>query len=251
MIKVMSFNIRMGLAQDGNNHWRHRKSLVLARITAFAPDLLGLQECCDDEAQAGFLKQHLSRYEFYGVQRGGNRGAAMEMAPALFKKSSFKVLEQGYFWLSKTPEISGSLNWDAAFPRTCLWFRLEHRETARELIYLNTHFDYQPIAMTESAEVLLAWLGKNADTPLIVTGDFNADKQSEPYCILTKHLVDARPDDDNTFHDYGRIDTGYPIDWILVSAHFKIKGSRIDYYHDHDVFPSDHYPLLATLDWQS
>lgn len=251
MIKVMSFNIRMGLANDGINHWRHRKSLALARINAFEPDLLGIQECCDDEAQAGFLKKRLSRYEFYGVQRGGNSGAAMEMAPALFKKSSFKVIEPGCFWLSETPEQSGGLNWGAAFPRTCLWFRLWHRKTHRELIFLNTHFDYQPIATIESAKVLLTWLRKNADTPVIATGDFNADKQSEPYCILTNYLVDARQNDDNTFHDYGKIDTGCPFDWILVSTHFQIKSSRIDYYHENDVYPSDHYPLLATLDWKS
>ena len=44
MIKVMSFNIRYGLADDGANHWHNRKSLALARIRAFEPDLLGLQD---------------------------------------------------------------------------------------------------------------------------------------------------------------------------------------------------------------
>jgi len=250
MIKVMSFNIRMGLADDGINHWRYRRSLALGRINAFEPDLLGMQECCDDEAQGGFLKQHLSRYEFYGVQRGGNSGSAMEMAPALVKKSSFKLLERGFFWLSETPEQAGGLKWDALFPRTCLWFRLWHRKAHRELIFLNTHFDDQPAAMIESAKLLYAWLLKNADTPLIVSGDFNADKQSETYRMLTSILLDSHQNDENTFHDYGKIDTGFPIDWILVSTHFQIKGSRIDCYHDNDVYPSDHYPLRATLDWK-
>jgi len=36
-----------------------------------------------------------------------------------------------------------------------------------------------------------------------------------------------------------------------VSTHFQIESSRIDYYHENDVYPSDHYPLLATLDWKS
>lgn len=251
MIKVMSFNIRMGLANDGINHWQHRKSLALARINAFKPDLLGIQECCDDEAQAGFLKSRLSRYEFYGVRRGGNSGSRMEMAPALFKKSSFFVLESGSFWLSETPEQSGGTSWDAAFPRMCLWFRLWHRQAHKELIFLNTHFDYQPMAMIESAKLLRAWLKKNSDKPLIVSGDFNADKQSESYRILTIELIDAHQNDDNTYHDYGKIDKGFPIDWILVSAHFKIKQSEIDYFHKKDVYPSDHYPLLVTLDWKS
>jgi endonuclease/exonuclease/phosphatase family metal-dependent hydrolase len=250
MIKVMTFNIRMGLANDGINHWRYRKSLALARITAFEPDLLGIQECCDDEEQGGFLKQQLARYEFYGVRRGGNSGAAMEMAPALFIKSGFNALERGFFWLSETPEQAGGPNWDAAFPRTCTWLRLWHRESRRELIFINTHFDYQPVAMIESAKVLRTWLGKHDDTPLIVTGDFNADKQSGLYRILTNELADVHPNDDNTYHDYGRIDKGGPIDWILVSAHFKIQSSCMDYYHENAVYPSDHYPLLATLDWK-
>lgn len=251
MINVMSFNIRMGLANDGINHWQHRKSLTLQRIRAFNPDLLGIQECWDDEHQAGFLKQRLLDYEFYGVQRGGNNGAALEMSPALFKKSRFKCLERGGFWLSETPKRAGSQDWDAAFPRTCLWFRLLHRNTQKELIFLNTHFDYQPLTLVKSAKVLKQWLKQNADTPLIVTGDFNADKQSETYRVLKTQLRDARPNDDNTFHDYGQIQTGNPIDWLLVSSHFVVKHSAIDRYHDKAVYPSDHYPLLARLDWKS
>ena len=250
MIKIMSFNIRMGLANDGINHWHCRKSLALSRINAFKPDLLGIQECCDDEAQAGFLKQQLANYDFFGVQRGGHSGAAMEMAPALFQKSSFEISERGCFWLSDTPEQPGSLNWDASFPRTCSWFRLRHRKTRKKLIFLNTHFDYQPLALVESAKVLLAWVRKNADTPMIVTGDFNTDKQSKTYRILTKYLVDSHPNDENTFHDYGRIDTDCPIDWILVSPHFEIKCSEVDHYHENDLYPSDHYPLLATVEWK-
>ncbi len=42
MIKLMSFNIRYGLAEDGENRWERRKSLVVDRIKAFDPDLLGL-----------------------------------------------------------------------------------------------------------------------------------------------------------------------------------------------------------------
>ena len=246
----MSFNIRMGMANDGINHWRYRKSLALSRINAFNPDLLGIQECCDDEAQAGFLKHQLANYEFHGVQRGGYSGAAMEMAPALFKKSSFEISERGFFWLSDTPDQAGSLNWDAAFPRTCSWFRLRHRMTRRELIFLNTHLDYQPLALVESAKILLTWVRKNAHAPMIVTGDFNTDKQSETYGILTKYLVDAHPNDENTFHDYGRNDSDCPIDWILVSPHFETISSEVDHYHENEIYPSDHYPLLATVDWK-
>ena len=41
MLKVMTFNIRYGTAEDGESHWERRKSLVIDRIKTFDPDLLG------------------------------------------------------------------------------------------------------------------------------------------------------------------------------------------------------------------
>jgi endonuclease/exonuclease/phosphatase family metal-dependent hydrolase len=81
MIRVMSFNIRYGLANDGDNHWHNRKELALDRIRAFAPDLLGLQECRDDH-QAEFVRANLPDHHFYGIHRGGPGDTALEMAPA-------------------------------------------------------------------------------------------------------------------------------------------------------------------------
>ena len=43
-IKVMTFNIRYGAANDGENSWQFRKDNVVKTIQAFKPDLLGLQE---------------------------------------------------------------------------------------------------------------------------------------------------------------------------------------------------------------
>jgi endonuclease/exonuclease/phosphatase family metal-dependent hydrolase len=104
MIKVMSFNIRYGLADDGENHWNHRKRLALARIHAFGPDLLGLQECRDG-SQADFVRSNLPDYHFFGVHREGPGDTALEMAPLLFRRSAFTLLATGCFWLSETPDI--------------------------------------------------------------------------------------------------------------------------------------------------
>jgi endonuclease/exonuclease/phosphatase family metal-dependent hydrolase len=100
VIKVMSFNIRYGLANDGENHWHKRKSLALARIEAFVPDLLGLQECRDDE-QADFIRAGLPDYHFFGVHREGPGDTALEMAPLLFRRKSFRLVESGCFCSAK------------------------------------------------------------------------------------------------------------------------------------------------------
>lgn len=253
MIKVMSFNIRYGLADDGVNHWQYRKPLVLERIRTFEPDVLGLQECLDNE-QAAFMRETLPDYAFYGVQRGGVGESTIEMAPLLFKKSAFDCLAQGCFWLSNTQDVAGSQDWDSDFPRTCTWAKLTHLATDRTLFYVNTHFDYQPLAMLASAKLLQQWLEENTDdAPLIVTGDFNSEKDSWGFQHLTETglLFDAhqRQDCGGTFHDFGRLKNIETLDWILHSGHFRVLEAAVDTYHEDAVYPSDHYPINAVLAW--
>ena len=42
-----------------------------------------------------------------------------------------------------------------------------------------------------------------------------------------------------------------PIDWILVSDHFRVLDAQIDRTRVGNLFPSDHYPVMAVLDWKA
>ena len=258
MFRVMSCNLRYGLAADGDNRWERRRHLVLARIRAFAPDLLGLQECRDDD-QAACIRAGLADCQFLGVHRLGPGDTALEMAPLVFRSSRFDLLDAGWFWLSDTPDIPGSRSPGAAFPRTLTWVRLGCRQTGRELVFANTHLDYQPAAIDRNAQVLGHWLDQlGRETPLVLTGDFNADKRSAAYQLLTAddRLQDAyaaaHPADPAapTFHGFGQATPPTAIDWILVSPHFRVQDAWIDRARQGELYPSDHYPLVAVLDWQ-
>lgn len=258
MIKVMSFNIRYGLADDGANHWHNRKSLALARIRAFEPDLLGLQECRDDE-QAEFIRTHLPEYHFFGVHRGGPGETALEMAPLLVRNAAFILLDSGSFWLSETPAIPGSSSWASAYPRTVCWARLSCRSTGTELMFINTHFDYEPAAIVGDARCLRHWIDQLLPhDPIILTGDFNTERDSKAYQLLTAEgvLVDTyryihpHQSDAVTFHGFGQPMAGEAIDWILVSDHFRIQDAAIDRTRKAHLFPSDHYPVTAVLAWR-
>ena len=255
MLKVMTFNIRYGLADDGENRWENRKRLVTERINSFDPDIIGMQECRDD-FQAEFIKNNLPDYEFYGVRRAHEGETALEMAPVLFKKSAFRIIQKGYFWLSDTPNIVGSKSWGAAFPRTATWVELAQVETRKSLFFVNTHFDYEPSALLDSARILKKWVLQNVkDNPILVTGDFNADKNSSAYQHLTLdglfdvyQTVHSGENAAGTFHSYGQAND--PIDWILASNHFETTSAEIDRYHAGNLYPSDHYPVTATLQWK-
>jgi endonuclease/exonuclease/phosphatase family metal-dependent hydrolase len=258
MIKVMTFNIRYGLADDRENCWDNRKDLAISRIHAFDPDLLGLQECRDD-AQAEFVKAHLPEYEFYGVRREGGGATDLEMAPVLFRKDRFQLIDQGCFWLSESPQVAGSKHWDSVFARTATWVELIDQQSGKTLEFLNTHFDYQPIAIDESARLLRRRVSETIQQhPVIVTGDFNADKASAAYrqLAVTGLLSDASRvvhpggDDEATFHGFGQPDQLTAIDWILVSDHFQVIDAAIDHTRAGNLFPSDHYPITAVLNWR-
>ncbi len=256
MLNLMSFNIRYGLADDGINQWDNRKSLVIERIKTFDPDLLGLQECRDD-FQAEFIKNNLPGYEFFGVPRGGGSVTALEMAPVLFKSSAFRLITQGCFWLSETPNGPGSMSWGSTFPRTATWVQLIHETSGKEFVFLNTHFDYEPTAIEASARLLQRWITQTTEKhPVIVTGDFNADKNSSAYRHLTTKAgvvdifrqIHSDGENEGTFHGYGLAND--PIDWMLASDSFEAVSVEIDRYHAENIYPSDHYPIRAVLVWK-
>src|SRR5688572_3528346 len=53
-VRVMSFNIRYGTADDGENHWDQRREFLIETIREFDPDLLGTQETL------GFQKEYIA-----------------------------------------------------------------------------------------------------------------------------------------------------------------------------------------------
>ena len=93
------------------------------------------------------------------------------------------------------------------------------------------------------------------DKPLILTGDFNANKDSFAYQLLTKdglfdvyRSANARDFAAGTFHGYGQVTE--PIDWVLASGHFEVTSAHVDDHHEGNLYPSDHYPITATLQWK-
>lgn len=259
MIRVMSFNIRTGSADDGENAWPRRREMAVERVRAFNPHLMGLQEC-HDTFQAGYLKQALDDYQFIGVPRGGLGQAGLEMSAVFYQPAAFEVLGVRHFWLSQTPDVPGSWSWDADFPRTVAQVHLRQLETGRELVFLNTHFDYIPHAARELARLLRVEMEALPEgLPLLVTGDFNARKGLAAYRTLLggrgeRRLVDvyrqvhAPGSQEGTFHDFGRLDPPQAIDWILASPQFEVLDAGVDPFHQGNTYPSDHFPLWAELE---
>lgn len=271
-VRVMSYNIRYGTAADGENHWNLRKERLVELIERFETDLLGTQETL--ASQHDFLQEQLVGYESYGVGRedGGRQG---EMASVFWKADRWRCIDRGTFWLSETPEQVASRGWDAALPRIATWvvLREAQREEVIDLLWINVHFDHRgPNARLESARLLSRWaLDRSTKLPsrrcdVVVTGDFNAGEDSEPYRafflpeassgnggFLRDAFRAAHPQRGNregTFSGFQLANsTGERIDWIAVSSGWKVLESAIDRTADSEGrTPSDHFPVTAVLE---
>lgn len=247
MIRVMSFNLRTASVDDGEYAWPRRRERVRQLILDQAPDILGLQECRDD-AQAIYLRAALPGYCWLAIRRGGAGDSALEMAPLLIREAAFECDDSGHFALSATPQQIGSLGWDAHFARTASWARLRRRADGRELLALNTHFDYQPLALLHSAQLLRDWLAPQA-LPKIICGDFNALPDSVVHQTLTqgcglRDVLDGAPRQ-LSYHGYGLAPDAAAIDWILASPALRLLEARV--LHPRP-YASDHDPVLALLE---
>lgn len=258
MIRIMSFNLRYGEADDGINAWKYRKELALDRIRAFDPDLLGLQECLHGQ-QADYVRTQLSDYEFFARPRGTVERPDTEMAPILYRRSRFKLLSSGCFWISDTPDVEGSISWGSAHTRIAMWVRLADREVPeRYLTFINTHLDYLPAPAYEGAKRLRAELdARFLGDACILTGDFNMEKGSPAYQALVENgsgfsdtfrVANPNGQDEGTYQDFGRLQPGTSIDWLLATSEFTTVEAGIDRHHQGELYPSDHCPIFAVLE---
>lgn len=259
-LTVLSFNIRFGTAKDGPNHWDQRKEFVVATIKKHDPDLLGTQETLD--FQAAYLREQLPGYTVVGVGRDDGK-AKGEMAALFFRTSRFEKLDEGHFWHSLTPDVPGSKGWDTSLPRVTSWVKLKEKGGAhdgRVVYFFNTHFDHMgKQARAESAKLIrqkIAALGDSATA--IVTGDFNAGEDSEPYRNLVSDekpkLVDSyravnpkRETEEGTFNGFKGTRTGARIDWIVHTSRLTPVAAGIDRVEQDGRNPSDHFPVWAKL----
>lgn len=261
-LTVMSFNIRYGTADDGENSWPDRKDLVWDVVERHAPDILGVQEAL--RFQLDELHAALPGYREIGVGRDDGVDAG-EYAAILIREERLSVLDGGTFWLSDTPALPGSASWGNRIPRICTWTRLEDRASGRVFSVYNVHLDHESQPSREaSARLLAARLAdRPAGEPVIVLGDFNAGADNparrlltagaegpaddHPALIDTYRLLRPPTDGEGTFNGFTGDTSGLRIDAILVSGDWLVHSAAIDRTQRDGRYPSDHFPVTAVV----
>lgn len=280
-LNVATYNIRYknnGDKRDGNG-WDLRGPMIANMIKFHDFDIFGAQEVLHE--QLVDLTGSLPEYDYIGVGRDDGKEAG-EYAPIFYKKTKFKLLKDGHFWLSEDTEKPNK-GWDAALPRICTWGQFQEVSTGLKFYFFNTHFDHVGVtARRESSKLILQKIKILAgNEPTILTGDFNVDQKNEIFGILNgSALKDAytstevRYAPNGTFNHFdANAMTDSRIDHIFLSncAEVKRYGILTDTYRtaaekkEHvktngnfpkelklEEFvarmPSDHFPVMIVVD---
>ncbi|HJQ80643.1 MAG TPA: endonuclease/exonuclease/phosphatase family protein, partial [Lacipirellulaceae bacterium] len=239
-----------------------RRERAIRVIRESLPDILGVQEA--RHLQIEDLQSALREFDFYGIGRDDGKTEG-EYSGIFYLKDRFRELDAGSFWLSATPEKPGTTFYTApdAVPRIASWVRLADSKSGREIFVLNMHWDHISVpAREQSAQLVRRRLTDLAEgLPAIVMGDLNAPEDSKAVTELVgakgatgRRLVDSfravhpeRTREESTFSAWSGRTAGSRIDFILHTDEFTPTAASIvrSSYDGH--WPSDHYPVAATL----
>ena len=248
-LKVMSYNIRLGSAQDGTNSWALRYMATEKMLKDQMPDVFGVQEALG--YQVNFIKD-MCGYESVGVGREDGKKEGEHMS-IFWNKKTVSMLKWGTFWLSETPE-KPSMGWDAACFRTATWALMKDKKTGNKFYFVNTHLDHEgKEAQKNGLKLIVDRIGEiNPEGyPMVLTGDFNMKPDDPNLAELDSKMQSTRKigavtDNHDTYNGWGR-GSGI-IDYIYVSGFSSCPEYQtvVKRYQDRK-FVSDHYPVSARL----
>ena len=262
--RIMTWNIRNGVTDDGTNSWQVRKRLVARAIRTELPDVMGLQE--GYWHQRRFLWEALAEYEQFGEHRDGGREG--EATLICFRHEAFTLLEGGNVWLSDTPDVAGSRTWGNRNVRMASWARLRRRADGARLLLINCHLDHEVEEARQRGAMLLMDVAdaRAEGDPVVLLGDFNTWPDTPTHRLLTGRapgratrgafhdaweMAGSKPADQRTFHGWdekGFVAQHARIDWILVRPRLEVRAVTRPAYREGDRLPSDHYPVIAAVE---
>ena len=240
-IRLITHNIRYATAHpfQGEKPWAIRFPRLTSELCFHAAhnqeSLICLQEVLHHQLNdiLHSLNYGSDEWRYIGVGRDDGREAG-EYSPLFYRPGVWKLLEHKNIWLSETPDRP-SKSWDAASIRILTIGKLQHRQSRRQVIAMNTHLDDQgsrsrlEAAKIIAQEIQIMSSQKNGTKlPVVLAGDLNSEKNMEAYQHLTEyHFMTDVYEMVNPDHRYGHRDTftgfGHEdspptrIDFILVN----------------------------------
>ena len=279
-LRVMTFNLLTATKKKRSHPWRLRRKNIARIFQRWQPDVVGTQEANFEQLRD--LAALLPEYDFVGEGNLGHDRAHCEKnwySAIFYRRDRVRPRDDSSggqaFWLSPTPDVPGSQFHLGTRPRVVTWHDFEMVGTGQPFVFGTTHLEaVNARHRVRSAAMLRRQVAEKveelgADTPVFLTGDFNAVSRSpEIRALLDREaqdepMLDAWAEHHGsespagaTFRGLGLRDRlGHAlmgprrIDYVFYRPQLKVETvQRVgfeDLEHRPQALPSDHYPVLA------
>ncbi|OXB03039.1 endonuclease/exonuclease/phosphatase [Flavobacterium oncorhynchi] len=255
-LKIMTYNIRLNVASDGENAWPNRKDYFMSQVQFYSPDIFGVQEATP--SQVIDIASDMPKYSKFGI--GREEGGTGEACTIYYKKDRFKLQDSNTFWLSETPNVV-SRGWDAACNRVCTYGLFTDLKTKKTFYVFNLHLDHMgEVARVKGVQVVLEKI-KTINTkkyPVFLMGDFNSEPNTPQITEIKKVMDDTRDvskekpfGPSGTFNNFKHNEpVTLLIDYIFISKNSGLTVQKHAVLSDSKdlKYPSDHLPVLIEVD---
>lgn len=259
---AMSFNLRNPSHEHDIGHlWPDRKLVLTDIIERNRPTVIGTQEGLLNMLKD--MEAEMQVYAWVGHGRSGDHRG--EHNAIFYNKGIMDLLDWGQFWLTDYTEEFEKNASGAMQQRICTWVLLKfrHKPHKKILIY-NTHLDHHS-GLTRQKDVCLIWRrlkehAKRLQVPYLLLGDFDSHPDEPVIQFLRGNLelegmlpgvTDgysiSKDELCKTFHGFKGGREGRPVDYIFASKDLNYRKFSVIRQQFSDKFPSDHYPIKATI----
>lgn len=254
-LKIMTYNIRLDVASDGENAWPNRKDYFASQIQFYSPDIFGVQEATPN--QVTDIALALPKYNKFGI--GREEKGTGEACTIYYKKDRFQVQESNTFWLSETPD-KVSRGWDAACNRVCTYGLFKDLKTNKVFWIFNLHLDHMgEVARVKGVELVLSKIAalNTKKLPVFLMGDFNSEPDTKQIVTIKKVMDDTKDvskekpfGPSGTFNDFKHNEpVTLLLDYIFISKNSGLTVQKHAVLSDSKdlKYPSDHLPVLIEI----
>lgn len=258
-LSTMSFNMKFENITGGGDPihtWANRKNGIAEALIKYDVAITGTQEL--QGWQYDELMEILGeKWSGVGLPR---LTSDSERSSIIYRNDMIEYIEGETIWLSETPEVKGSKSWGTAHPRIMTYGKFLHKNSKTEFYYFNTHLDHvSALARSKGLELIVSYMDKYSDYPMMLTGDFNMYIESEDFAPLTSRkedyentftpFLDKFGENLKTTHGFNGGTSGKAIDFIFYSVK-NLEVISTDIIHDvyeNRFYLSDHYPVHSVL----
>jgi endonuclease/exonuclease/phosphatase family metal-dependent hydrolase len=234
--------------------WETRKDALDAAFKAMGADIVAFQEM---ESFRGGSDGGVNLARDFLLERNPDFAAAASgdwrefpsTQPIFYRTDRFRLVDQGWFFFSSTPDVIYSRTFNGSWPAFASWAEFAPLDGGPAFRVVNVHFEYR----SASNRILSAELVRDriapviaGGTPVFLVGDINARRGSPTAERIAEAGIVFAPVEGSTYHFDRGLNLFFAIDQIGATPDLtRVGGPVVLRQRFGGEWPSDHYPVFA------